>query len=107
MASAKRKSKGKTLIASMDRFAAELLKHAEVAEGLADKIAAGAMVAKWIAIKHRLGTGMTMRVWCLRASDLGSGVRLLTEGRNLGALPGGRSSMRWAVGSVLRKVGPG
>jgi hypothetical protein len=29
----------------------------EVAEGLADKIAAGAMVAKWIAIKHHLGDG--------------------------------------------------
>jgi hypothetical protein len=54
MPRAKGKSKGKTLIASVDRFAAELLKQAEVAEGLADKIAAGAMAAKWIAIKHRL-----------------------------------------------------
>jgi hypothetical protein len=57
MPRAKRRLKGKALIASMDRFAAELLKQAEGAEGLADKIAAFVCVARWIEIRHRLGEG--------------------------------------------------
>ena len=40
-----------------DRFAVALLKQAEVAENLADKIAAGVFVAQWIWVKHRLGYG--------------------------------------------------
>jgi hypothetical protein len=57
MPRAKAQSKGKGLIASMDRFAAALLKQAEVAEGLADKIAVGSMVSKWIGIRHRVEDG--------------------------------------------------
>jgi hypothetical protein len=40
---------GKGLIVSMDWFTVDLLKQAEVAEDLTDKIVTGALVAQWIA----------------------------------------------------------
>jgi hypothetical protein len=55
--SAKGKSKGKTLIAWMDRFAAELLKRGRVAEGLEDQLAVFDRIAKWIAIKRGVEDG--------------------------------------------------
>jgi hypothetical protein len=55
MACAKPKVKGETLIVLMDRFVVAVLKEAEVAEDLPDKIAAGMLVAQWIWVKHDLG----------------------------------------------------
>jgi hypothetical protein len=57
MARAKSKMKGEALIVLMDRFSVAVLKQAEVAEDLPDKIAAGVLVAQWIWVKHRLGYG--------------------------------------------------
>jgi hypothetical protein len=48
MARAKPKVKGEALIVLMDRFAVAILKQAEVAEDLPDKVAAGAAAASLV-----------------------------------------------------------
>jgi hypothetical protein len=50
----KAKDEGR-LIVLMDRFAVAVLKQAEVAKDLPDKIAAGVLMAQWIWVKHCLG----------------------------------------------------
>lgn len=56
-AGARPKMKDEALIVLMDRLAVAVLKQAESAAALPDKIAAGVLVAQWIWVKHRLGYG--------------------------------------------------